>query len=68
VSKCDGSKAASRNGNYQDSTNAPLSRAHDDEAAGQDDGGQLGDVTLTPDTSGHILLAVDKVSYKFSYL
>ena len=68
VSKSDGSKAASWNGNYQDSINAPLSRAHDNEAAGQDDGGRLGDVTLTPDASGHILLAVDKVSHKFSYL
>ena len=63
VSKSNAPKANSQNGNYQDSTSAPLSRAHDDEAAGQDDGDQLGDVTLTPDASGNILPAVDKVRH-----
>ncbi|KAI0302923.1 hypothetical protein BC826DRAFT_881232, partial [Russula brevipes] len=37
VSKSDSQKATSRNGNYQDSATAPLNRAHDDKAAGQDD-------------------------------
>jgi hypothetical protein len=55
ISKSDSLKASSRNGNYQDSTTAPLSRVHDDED-------QLGDVILIPDASGNILLAVDKVS------
>jgi hypothetical protein len=68
VSKSDSSKATSRNGNYQDSATTPLSRAYDDEAAGQDDGYQLCDVTLAPDASGHILVAVDKVSHSFSCL
>jgi hypothetical protein len=53
----------SQNSNYQDLTTAPLSRAHDDEAAGQDDGDQLGDINLTPDTSSKILPAVDQVSF-----
>jgi len=68
VSKSDSQKATSRNGNYQDSATAPLNRAHDDEAAGQDDGDQVGDVTLAPDTSGKILPAVDKVSYLYVFV
>jgi hypothetical protein len=63
ISKSDSAQATSRSGNYQDSTSAPLTRAHDDEVAGQDDGNQLGDIALTPDVSGNILLAVDKVSH-----
>ena len=50
-----------QNGNYQDSTTAPLSHVHDDNAAVQDDGDQLHNVTLTSDASGKILPAVDKV-------
>ena len=53
----------SRNGNYQDLTTGPLSHAHDDEAVVQDDGDQPDDVTFTPDASGNILPAVDKVIY-----
>jgi hypothetical protein len=67
ISKSNAPNATSRNGNYQDSTTAPLSRTHDDEAAGQDDEEQLGDVILTPDASGNILLAVDKVSHPSSH-
>jgi hypothetical protein len=63
ISKSDVRKATSRKGNYQDSATAPLSRTHDDEAVVQDDGDQLDDVTLTPDASGQILPAVDKVIY-----
>jgi hypothetical protein len=58
ISGSDAQKANSQNGNYQDSTTAPLSRVHDDEAVVQNDGD---DVTLTPDASGQILPAVDKV-------
>ena len=53
----------SRNGNYQDSTTAPLSRAHNDKAVVQDDGDQPDDVTFTLDASVNILLAVNKVIY-----
>ena len=63
ISKADAQKATSRNGNYQDSTTAPLSHAHNDEAAGQDDGDQLDEVNLIPDASSKILPAVDKVSH-----
>jgi hypothetical protein len=63
ISKSDAHKATSQNGNYQDSTTAPLSRAHNHEAVIQDDGDQLDDVTFTPDASGNILPAVDKVIY-----
>ena len=64
ISKGDAWKASSQSGNYQDSTTAPLSRTHDDEAAGQDDVDQLEDLTLTPDSdaSVNILPAVNKVS------
>ena len=64
ILKSDGLRATSQNGNYQDSINAPLSCTHDDEAAFQDEGDPLGDVALAPDSSGHILLAIDKVSHQ----
>ena len=63
ISKSDVQKVTSWNGNYQDLTTAPLSRAHDDKAVVQDDGDQPDDVTFTPDASGNILPAVDKVIY-----
>jgi hypothetical protein len=64
ISRSDAQKASSRKGNYQDATTASLSRMHDDEAAGQEDGDQPeGDITLLPDQSGSILSAVDKASY-----
>jgi hypothetical protein len=63
ISGSDTQKASSRKGNYQDATTASLSRTHDDEAAGQEDGDQPeSDITLLPDQSGSILSAVDKVS------
>ena len=61
ISNSDAQKATSWNGNYQDSTTAPLSRVHNDKAVIQDDGDQLDNTTLTPDTSGNILVAIDKV-------
>ena len=60
-------KAMSRSGNYQDSTTAPLGRSHDDDAAAQDDGDQEEVVSLSPDASGNILPAVEKVSRFFTY-
>ena len=63
ISKSDSAQATSQNRNYQDSMTAPLSHTHNNDAAGQDDGNQSGDVSLTPDVSGNILPAVDKVSH-----
>ena len=69
ISRSDAQKASSRKGNYQDATTTPLSHTHDDEAARQEDGDQFeGDITLLPDLSGSIFLAIDKVSYfNFSF-
>jgi hypothetical protein len=64
ISGSDAQKASSRKGNYQDATTASLSRTHDNEAAGQEDGDQPeGDITLLPDQSGSIFSAIDKVKY-----
>ncbi|PPQ80850.1 hypothetical protein CVT25_001974 [Psilocybe cyanescens] len=60
-SKTEARKAASRSGNYQDSTTAPLSRVHDDDAAVQEDGDQQDFVSLSLDTSSNILPAVKKL-------
>ena len=62
ISKTEAQKATSRSGNYQDSTTVPLGRSHDDDAAAQDDGDQEEAVSLSPDASGNILPAVEKVS------
>jgi len=64
ILKSNGLRATSQNGNYQDSINAPLSRTHNNKVAFQDEGDPLGDVALAPDSSGHILLAIDKVSHQ----
>ena len=41
---------------------APLSCTHDDDAAAQEDVNEQGVVSLSLDTSGNILPAVEKVS------
>jgi len=42
-------------------------RCHDDDAAAQDDGDQEEAVSLSPDASGNILPAVEKVSQLITY-
>jgi hypothetical protein len=65
ISKTEAQKASSRSGNYQDSTTAPLSRTHDDDAAAQEDVDPQDVVSLSLDTLSNILPAVEKVGHLF---
>jgi len=72
ISKSEAKKAASRSGNYQDSTTAPLSHDHNDDAAAQEDtdqedGWELLDVLLPPSLYGVLGNASIKLLY-FSHI
>ncbi|KAF8064936.1 hypothetical protein FPV67DRAFT_1419488, partial [Lyophyllum atratum] len=67
ISKTEAKKAASRSGNYQDSTTAPLSRDHDDDAAAREDTDEDAGISFSLDKSANILPAVEKVSHNYLY-
>ena len=63
LTKSEADKATSRSGNYQDSLSTPLSRTHDNDAAGLSDVIQETNINLLPDASSNIVPAVDKVYF-----